>query len=295
MALDSTGVSLDRALGGGVPAPASTTDGTGSPDAEKLRQLAQQFESLLVVQMLQEMRRTVAMDDSGQQGFGFGAGIMNDTMDGELGSALSKSGGFGLTAVLLRALSERLQAKPASGMPAAAAPVPSADGSQPAAPAAPAATAPAMPAEAGAPLKLDPSPRLGALGALGTLGTTTSAFGWRTDPMNGDTRFHPGVDLRAAYGQDVRAAAGGRVAFAGEQGGYGLTVVVEHDNGFQTRYAHLSTSAVAAGDTVAAGQLLARSGNSGRSTGPHLHFEVRQHGVPVDPGAWIKGSDAAAD
>jgi murein DD-endopeptidase MepM/ murein hydrolase activator NlpD len=111
----------------------------------------------------------------------------------------------------------------------------------------------------------------------------TSAFGYRRDPFHGQTKFHTGVDLRAAYGQQVPAVSGGRVAFAGEQGGYGLTVVVDHGDGLQTRYAHLSGIDVADGQTLAAGQVLGRVGQSGRATAPHLHFEVSQGGQPVDP------------
>ena len=86
-----------------------------------------------------------------------------------------------------------------------------------------------------------------------------------------------------AYGEDVRAAAGGVVRFAGEQGGYGLMVVVDHGDGIETRYAHLSSADVRVGTAVEAGQTIARSGRSGRTTGPHLHFEVRRAGQPVSP------------
>ena len=86
-----------------------------------------------------------------------------------------------------------------------------------------------------------------------------------------------------AYGQDVKAAADGVVSFSGVQNGYGQTVVIDHDGGRQTRYAHLSQEFVRAGDVVAEGQVLGKSGNSGRTTGPHLHFEMLVNGRPVDP------------
>ena len=111
----------------------------------------------------------------------------------------------------------------------------------------------------------------------------SSAFGWRRDPFTQEARFHHGTDLRAAYGQDVRAAGDGVVTFAGDRGGYGLTVVVDHGGGVETRYAHLSAADVKPGTRVRAGEVLARSGNSGRSTGAHLHFEVRRDGQAVDP------------
>lgn len=111
----------------------------------------------------------------------------------------------------------------------------------------------------------------------------SSPFGWRQDPITGGSSFHQGVDLKMAYGRDVKAAAAGTVVFAGTQGGYGQTVVINHEGGRQTRYAHLSAENVRAGDVVSEGQIIGKSGNSGRSTGPHLHFELLVDGHPVDP------------
>jgi murein DD-endopeptidase MepM/ murein hydrolase activator NlpD len=112
---------------------------------------------------------------------------------------------------------------------------------------------------------------------------TSSAFGWRADPFHGARRFHAGLDFRAAYGREVPVAAAGRVSFAGNQGGYGLTVVVDHADGIQTRYAHLSSLAVQAGQELARGEVIGRVGRTGRATGPHLHFEVALDGRKVDP------------
>jgi murein DD-endopeptidase MepM/ murein hydrolase activator NlpD/Rod binding domain-containing protein len=127
-------------------------------------------------------------------------------------------------------------------------------------------------------------------------GPVTSAFGWRRDPITGALRFHQGIDLRAAFGEAVTAAAAGRVVFSGEQGGYGTTVVIEHDNGIQTRYAHLSSALVRAGEIVKAGDILGRAGSSGRSTGPHLHFEVTVDGRPADPSTFgFKDTTRVAD
>jgi murein DD-endopeptidase MepM/ murein hydrolase activator NlpD len=118
----------------------------------------------------------------------------------------------------------------------------------------------------------------------------TSAFGWRSDPFTGKAKFHKGVDLRAAYGQEIGAAAAGRVVFSGQQGGYGTTVLVEHADGSRTRYAHLSEALVSAGDQVGYGQPLGRAGHSGRATGTHLHFEViAANGQHVDPSSGGKG------
>jgi murein DD-endopeptidase MepM/ murein hydrolase activator NlpD len=114
-------------------------------------------------------------------------------------------------------------------------------------------------------------------------GRVSSHFGWRQDPFTGVPRFHQGIDVAQAYGQDVRAAAAGRVAFAGDQGSYGTTIIIEHPGGRQTRYAHLSATGVRPGDLVDPGQVIGKSGSSGRSTGPHLHYEVLAGGRPVDP------------
>jgi murein DD-endopeptidase MepM/ murein hydrolase activator NlpD len=113
----------------------------------------------------------------------------------------------------------------------------------------------------------------------------TSKFGKRIDPIaeEGQTRFHAGLDLGAATGDVVVAAAGGRISFAGWLEGRGNTVVVQHGAGYATLYAHLSELLVENGARVAPGTPVGLVGSSGRATGPHLHFEVRKKGVPVDP------------
>lgn len=129
-------------------------------------------------------------------------------------------------------------------------------------------------------------------------GTITSGFGWRRDPFHGAARFHRGIDIRAAYGQDVPSAAPGRVVSAGTEGGYGETVVIEHAGGIRTRYAHLSTTLVAPGDEVGEGQVVGRAGHSGRATGTHLHFEVMTaSGEPLNPEqfAGLKAERLVAD
>jgi murein DD-endopeptidase MepM/ murein hydrolase activator NlpD len=118
-------------------------------------------------------------------------------------------------------------------------------------------------------------------------GAVTSAFGWRRHPITHEVKFHQGVDLRAAYGQEVQAAAAGRVVFSGDQGGYGATVLVEHADGTRTRYAHLSARLVKKGDQIAAGEPLGRAGKSGQATGTHLHFEViAADGRRIQPDQW---------
>ena len=125
-------------------------------------------------------------------------------------------------------------------------------------------------------------------GSTGTMtwpaeGEITSPFGWRVHPIFGTQRLHTGIDIGADYGDAIRAADGGVVIHADWMGGYGNAVIIDHGNGISTLYAHNSQLLVDEGQTVAKGQTVARCGSTGYSTGPHLHFEVRQNGSPVNP------------
>ncbi len=111
----------------------------------------------------------------------------------------------------------------------------------------------------------------------------TSSFGYRTNPFTGGLSFHPGVDLRAGMNTVVIAARDGIVKETGTLEIYGHFVIIDHDGGYQSVYAHLNEVLVSAGETVNAGDRIALSGNSGISTGPHLHFEIRRDGKPIDP------------
>lgn len=114
-----------------------------------------------------------------------------------------------------------------------------------------------------------------------------SPFGNRTDPFTHRLSFHPGVDLVAPTGTPILAAAGGRVIFEGPKGGYGNAVEIDHGNGLVTRYGHASRILVHEGDLVLPHQHVADVGSTGRSTGPHVHFEVLINGSPVDPTAYL--------
>ena len=114
-------------------------------------------------------------------------------------------------------------------------------------------------------------------------GRLTSRFGYRTHPIYGDRRLHAGIDVGAGTGTPVRSADDGVVLLSYFSSGYGNLIVVDHGGGVSTAYAHQSARLVAAGDRVARGQLIGRVGSTGNSTGPHLHFEVREDGDPVDP------------
>jgi murein DD-endopeptidase MepM/ murein hydrolase activator NlpD len=114
-------------------------------------------------------------------------------------------------------------------------------------------------------------------------GRITSGFGSRVHPILGYRRFHGGVDFGASHGTTIRAADSGRVIFAGWYGGYGQTVIIDHGGGLTTLYGHASRLSVREGQTVQQGQAIAAVGSTGLSTGPHLHFEVRRNGTPVNP------------
>lgn len=116
-----------------------------------------------------------------------------------------------------------------------------------------------------------------------SLGEITSVFGWRTHPILGYERFHAGLDIGADYGTLIHAADSGTVILAGWYGGYGNTVIIDHGGGITSLYAHASELYVHEGQTLQRGQAIAAVGSSGLSTGPHLHFEVRENGEPTDP------------
>jgi murein DD-endopeptidase MepM/ murein hydrolase activator NlpD len=116
----------------------------------------------------------------------------------------------------------------------------------------------------------------------------SSSFGVRSDPFGRGPAMHSGLDFRASHGSPVRATATGTVAAAGWNGGYGKMVEIDHGNGISTRYGHLSEIDVKLGQPVRIGQTIGRVGSTGRSTGPHLHYETRIEGDAVDPQKFLR-------
>jgi murein DD-endopeptidase MepM/ murein hydrolase activator NlpD len=276
-------------------------------DPAQVRQLAHEFEGMMLLQMLRQMRQSIAFGkDEESEALSLGDSTMTDTMDAELARQLSLAGGVGMADVIVNAFEKEQSLQRAAAqrqerrepvhtlapLPARGrwgdAPVPPVVGAPPqpasreGAPPAPVSAPGPAPVGRATPEGSPPGIANAAV-PLPTGAHLTSHFGWRADPLDGQARFHSGVDLAAAYGTAVPSAAAGRVVFAGEQAGYGTTVVVEHGPGLETRYAHLSASVVRVGDSVAVGQTLGRVGRTGRSTGPHLHFEVVHDGRRVDP------------
>jgi Rod binding domain-containing protein len=293
---------IDPVQAAGTPAAASSAQRT----PEQLRTLAAQFESMLLTQMMNSMRSS--MFDDKDEDAGFAKGPLADALYGELSLALSRAGGMGLGESLLGPLMRQVGQFGATAgtsgmlstplsvtMPAGISGFDSTDSLPLAAgPEALAARATmtalsSMNGDGGQPAQpdlLSPSVSLVA-------GRISSEYGWRQDPLDGTLRFHRGTDIAIPTGQDVPAAQAGQVVFAGERSGYGLTVEVSHGGGLTTRYAHLSEISVGVGDSVAEGQTIAKSGASGRVTGPHLHFEVLDQGQSVDPSTGLMRLAAA--
>lgn len=120
-----------------------------------------------------------------------------------------------------------------------------------------------------------------------TEGWTTSRFGYRESPFTGLREFHKGLDVANREGTDIRATADGVVAYAARKGLLGNVIVIDHGHGMVTRYGHLSQILRKRGDSVKRGDVIAKMGNTGRSTGPHLHYEVLLNGIPVNPEKYI--------
>lgn len=251
-----------------------SADGAAKTTAQ-VAELAREFEAILMAQMLRQMRQSLLSDDEAD--IGLGGETMTETMEVELARQLAAQGGIGLAPIIERGLAQQLGQGPGkvSANPRDVVPSPLVG-----------STTRPMPyinlkASAPVPESTDASPVVPIESPIES--PVSSAFGWRRDPFHGLQRFHAGVDFRAAYGREVQTAAPGRVTFAGDQGGYGATVVVEHPGGVQTRYAHLSSITVSPGQELASGDIVGRVGQSGRATGPHLHFEVLVNGRRVDP------------
>lgn len=236
----------------GTPQTGDIEKYRGRDDPEAVNAAARQMESLFLYELLQAMRRTTELSKEG----GLGMGAYTTMFDMELSRVLSERG-IGFREMLLRGLDKDSAAGQDHGGPST--------------PGATRRRAAAVPSPAPGGAVVDAGARI------------TSGFGFRNDPFTGEEKFHAGVDLASSAGDAVRAVRPGRVVFSGEQEGYGNTVIVDHGNGLVTVYAHNEANLVKEGDRVDSMTEIARIGSSGRATGPHLHFEVRYRGEPVDP------------
>jgi murein DD-endopeptidase MepM/ murein hydrolase activator NlpD len=235
---------------------------------------------MLLTQMLRDMRKSGSWEGEEPSEDTYGADTMFETLDVELAGHLAHVQGLGLSKQLLQAFDRLNQGSTHKAEGSALT-----EGSGPNAQAVAPMPQPATLTQA----SLGPAPRTltaspDPVSAQPVEGRITSNFGWRHDPFTGQSKFHKGIDLKAAYGQDVRAAGDGRVVFSGTQNGYGTTVVIEHQDGTRTRYAHLSAALVSKGESIAVGQPVGHAGHSGRATGTHVHFEViAPNGQAIDP------------
>ena len=240
----------------------------------------EEFASLLIFQMLQTMRRTIP--HTGLLDKGMAHDLYTSLFDQEIARYMAQRRDLGLTSLLEQQFSPPTAAgaQPGHRQRALAAyrqqheknswgpsPLQPAPGDR-------------LPPHPSASLRFDKllSPVAGPL---------SSPFGWRRDPFDGDEKWHDGVDIAAPAGAVVRAVATGEVVFSGPQQGYGNLLIIEHQDGYQTFYAHNAEHLVAAGTLVQRGQPIAQVGQTGRATGPHVHFEVRRHGQALDPQAFL--------
>lgn len=275
---------------------------TTAGEREKLKSVAAEFESMLLVQMLKDMRKAGSWEDGEDtEKDSLGADTMFETLDVELATHLAKIKGIGLQQEMLSAFDRMMPAGggrtsltsgDGAGLaigPGLAAPV--MESAQPAVVPVLSPVKSNTPATGGAGIPDEESGTGPMVKPIS--GAVTSDFGWRRDPFTSRMKFHQGVDVRAAYGQDVQAAGAGTVVFSGQQGGYGTSVVIEHADGTKTRYAHLSTALVDKGARVEAGQAVGQAGHSGRATGTHLHFEViGRDGRRMAPQQWASADTA---
>jgi murein DD-endopeptidase MepM/ murein hydrolase activator NlpD len=240
----------------------------GNEQKGELKKVAQEFEAVFIAHLLKVMRETI--EESGLLDGGFGKSVYTEMFDQEVSLDMARHGTLGISDILYKKLSaavessesksENTPANQASPNPAVT-PQPSTE-------------------EQGKDQKSECEITDFQLPVHGQI---SSAFGLRKDPFSRQLRFHKGLDLAAPEGMTVVAALPGTVIAAGYESGYGNTVSIQHAGGIQTKYGHLASINVKAGDVIASQGTLGTVGKTGHSTGSHLHFEVIRMGKPVDP------------
>lgn len=236
---------------------------------EELRKALKDFESLFINQMLKTMREGLGKSEMFHGGSG--EDIYTSMLDEELAKSMSNAGGIGLEKMLMKQMSNEY------GKAAAM------DLTDTAIPTRPAQVASRQAWHAG---EVQGEPRQMVMPVNGRI---SSEYGRRIDPFTGESRFHHGLDIAAPEGTPIYPARQGTVIFSGKREGYGNLVEVRHDDGSITRYGHTAMNLVRQGDKAEAGVPIALVGSTGRSTGPHLHFEVVKDGASVDPGGLLYG------
>lgn len=256
------------------------------PDDDESTTAARGLEAHFLKQLMSEVQNSA---DGGMLDGGFAGSTFREMLNGALADNMAKAGGIGLTAMLTKEMARSAGHSGSAGgdnkssAPTASHSIDAAHAIQQLRAFPGAQSANAGDLDAAGPAS---APTLASPLAQSTV--VTSRFGARVDPLQGDPRVHAGVDLRAATGTPALAAQSGVVTRAETAGNYGNLVVVDHGNGLTTRYGHLSRIDVKPGDHVGAGQSVGEVGATGRTTGPHLHFEVRQNGHAIDPATALK-------
>ncbi len=290
---------------------------SGQSEEKKLKEACEGFEAVFINKLLKQMRDTVQKSDFLHSPYEDNYLSM---FDQELADKLSKEGGIGIGDMLYQQLKQRVVGgkegkiikagdtatpregavlppnRPVTGKGFAVERMPLPKAEPYKAPTTISYDFLSGPAAVTASLGAGAAPKASAKAAAGAdadipedailapvQGTITSDYGWRDDPFNGKKAWHAGMDIAAAQGSAVSACWDGKAVFAGKLGGYGNAVILEHEGGWRSVYGHLSEIGVKEGQTVQAGRKIAAVGNTGRSTGPHLHFELRRNGVAVDP------------
>ncbi len=293
-----------------VLTPTNASTAAAAPNAlsredEAARRAATQFEALFL-STLATLSHTEGDEEDGDM-FRSNATDMFQQMFGEqMGQTMAEGGGIGLADLVVRQIRENRGEKPVApkpldalrvregshnfvASPVAAVSIP--DAAQPL-PRRERITTPAPEIETGASKKQTNDD----LFQMPIEGRVSSQFGRRRDPFTRRRRVHEGVDIAAPKGTPIQAAAEGTVVFAGRQRGYGNTVVIEHDDGRRTRYAHAARLTVQTGERVEKGEVIGKVGSTGRSTGPHLHFEVvNEDGKKVNPLRAVARDEAIAE
>jgi murein DD-endopeptidase MepM/ murein hydrolase activator NlpD len=272
---------------------AGLADARSKPSAkqDEAKQVAKQFESLLLSELVKAMRATanVGPDDGGGA---FASGTYQEMFDQALVDA--SAGGLGLSTSLERqlggAIAGAVATQPKQWQPRAAIPEEvAAIGDAHPLPRKQGPTRAAIPVDRNAIIGTSfesaaPQPGLWPVDG----GHQSSGYGWRMHPIHKEKRFHGGLDIAAPEGREIRAVQKGVVTVAERHPGYGNMVEITHPDGVVTKYAHASRLHVRVGDTVDVGECIADVGSTGQSTGPHLHFGVREKGRNIDPAAYLE-------